>query len=62
MASIAARLARFARGLSTEAAMSTGVSVNGAYAGVSIQNNGSGQAHPNAQPTIVFNKIIFAGD
>ena len=29
--------------------------------GISIQNNGSGQAHPNVQPTLVLNKIIFAG-
>lgn len=26
--------------------------------GISVNNNGSGNAHPNAQPTIVFNKII----
>ena len=26
--------------------------------GISIQNNGSGNAHNNAQPTIVLNKII----
>lgn len=29
--------------------------------GISIQNNGGGAAHPNVQPTLVLNKIIFAG-
>lgn len=31
------------------------------YTGISIQNNGSGGAHANVQPTIILNKIIFAG-
>lgn len=29
-----------------------------AYTGISIQNNGSGSAHPNAQPTLVTSVII----
>lgn len=28
--------------------------------GITVQNNGSGNAHPNAQPTLVLNKIIKA--
>jgi hypothetical protein len=36
----------------------TGVSVNGALTSISTQNNGSGTAHPIAQPTLVLNKII----
>lgn len=37
---------------------SQAVTVNGNTTGISIQNNGSGQAHPNVQPTLVLNKII----
>lgn len=36
----------------------TGISNYTAATGISIQNNGSGGAHPITQPTIVFNKII----
>lgn len=36
----------------------TGISNYAAATGISVQNNGSGTAHPNAQPTIVLNKII----
>ncbi len=32
-----------------------------AYTGISIQSNGSGQAHGNIQPTMVTNFILFAG-
>jgi len=34
--------------------------VEGASTGITIQNQGSGNAHPSTQPTIVFNKIIKA--
>lgn len=40
---------------------STLTTVNGALSnttGITIQNNGSGQAHPNVQPTLVMNYII----
>lgn len=38
---------------------STYVSNTGSAAtGITIQNNGSGQAHPNVQPTLVLNYII----
>lgn len=33
-------------------------SIGAAVTGISIQNNGSGGAHPNVQPTLVANKII----
>jgi microcystin-dependent protein len=46
----------------SDAASANGVTVNSGSTGISIQNNGSGQAHLNVQPTIVFNKIIFAGE
>lgn len=36
----------------------TGISINAAATGISIQNNGSGGAHPNVQPTIALNYII----
>lgn len=36
----------------------TGVSIYAAATGVSIQNNGSGNAHPITQPTVIMNKII----
>lgn len=39
----------------------TGIGIYSAATGVSIQNNGGGEAHPNVQPTLVLNKIIFAG-
>lgn len=32
-----------------------------AVTGISIQNNGSGTAHNNAQPTIMVNSCLFAG-
>lgn len=51
----------FTRSSQRTALAGTGVSIYGAYTGISIQANGSGAAHPNVQPTIVFNKIIFAG-
>ena len=40
---------------------STLTTTNGALSnttGISIQNNGSGAAHPNVQPTVVLNHII----
>lgn len=37
---------------------STGIGIYGAATGISIQNNGSGGAHPNTQPTIMLNHII----
>lgn len=36
----------------------TGISNYAAATGITIQNQGTGQAHNNTQPTIVFNKII----
>jgi microcystin-dependent protein len=36
----------------------TGIVINGATTGISIQSNGGGSAHPIAQPTIVCNYII----
>lgn len=37
----------------------TGITINNAT--VTLQNTGSNQPHNNVQPTIIFNKIIFAG-
>lgn len=52
----------------TNIAASTGITVNNATAtnqaastGISINNAGSGSAHNNVQPTIILNKIIYAG-
>lgn len=39
-------------------AAATGISIQNKVTGISTQNNGSGGAHNNTQPTIVFNKII----
>jgi microcystin-dependent protein len=39
----------------------TGISILGAFSNISIQGTGGGAAHPNVQPTIAFNKIIYAG-
>lgn len=38
--------------------VATGIWLSASYSGVTIQNNGSGAAHPNVQPTIVLNYII----
>lgn len=38
----------------------TGIGIYAAATGISIQNNGSGGAHNNTQPTIVLNHIIKA--
>lgn len=38
----------------------TGVSVNAGATGISTQNNGSGNAHPITQPSMVLNHIIRA--
>lgn len=43
-------------GTADNASQSVTVSTN--TTGISIQNNGSGQAHPIVQPTLVLNKII----
>lgn len=37
------------------------VSINAASTGISLSNNGSSEAHPNAQPTAIVNKIIYTG-
>lgn len=42
----------------TTSGVGTGISNYAAPTGISIQNNGSGQAHNNTQPTIVLNHII----
>lgn len=39
----------------------TGVIVQGAYTGISINGNGGGGAHNNLQPTRMTNKVIFVG-
>lgn len=39
----------------------SGFTTSSAATGITIQNNGSGNAHNNVQPTIVVNKIIFTG-
>lgn len=39
----------------------TGISINGASADLSINYEGAGEAHPNTQPTIVLNYVIFTG-
>lgn len=38
-----------------------GGTTGSATTGITIQNTGGGLAHNNTQPTIIFNKIIFAG-
>jgi microcystin-dependent protein len=52
----------------TNNAAATGISINNATAtnnaaatGISINNAGGGGAHNNVQPTIVLNKILYAG-
>jgi len=42
----------------TVAAAGTGIWNSGNTTSISIQNNGSGQAHPNTQPTVCANPII----
>ena len=53
----------FNTGSGTNENIHSGVNVtNNSFTGISIQNTGSGTAHLNAQPTMVTNCIMFAGD
>lgn len=45
-------------GINYTSFLATGVTVIGNATGISTQNNGSGSAHNNTQPTIVLNHII----
>lgn len=47
-------------GINSVSFVGTGIGIYAASTGISIQNNGSGGAHNNTQPTIVLNHIIKA--
>lgn len=47
-------------GINSVSFVGTGIGIYAAATGISIQNNGSGGAHNNTQPTIVLNHIIKA--
>lgn len=41
-------------------AKTTGITINSTTTGITMANAGSGNAHPNVQPSLVLNKIIKA--
>jgi microcystin-dependent protein len=36
----------------------TGITINGAYSGITIQNNGGGGSHENVQPSVFIPYIV----